>query len=434
MKKLYRVLSFSLIIMGIGTQAQVKYNLFTTFGSAINDINDVGIAITRSKYYNYNTDTWTNKEIQSQGLVSINNNGDVAGQMYYDENAFTFQPAYLQNGIWKPIGWFPESVPGTSGFTTCRISNNSKFVTGQMSKEVNNVSKYGIFYYKTETSSLEEIFDDSYVALAGYSVNNNGIISGWADNQLNGSTNRIPAYITPDHQIHLIYDPTIPSQAGGANDINDSNFMVGELQQAPFTYDINTGTLTRFEIPEGYWNANFVSVSENNIAIGYAQYLDSGGNPVRDAIIYHPSLGSQPVFLKDLLAQHGININTSDGLMGTGYSISPNGRYVGGWIGSYIFGYGWLVDLDTAVLNTKDINKESNISVYPNPVKDIIHVKSDNKIDNIQIFDLSGKRLKTFDSFINQEAKMDLSSLILGTYIMTITGKGKSQTTKIIKE
>lgn len=63
--------------------------------------------------------------------------------------------------------------------------------------------------------------------------------------------------------------------------------MVGDFDLQPFIYDLATNTFTRYENPGGTDSAAFTSISENGVAVGFADT----DFQVRDAIIYHPSQG-----------------------------------------------------------------------------------------------------------------------------------------------
>jgi hypothetical protein len=256
-------------------------------------------------------------------MVSINNNGDVAGSMFLDEPNFILQPGYKRDGVWNPIGWFPASNPTESSFSTFSISPNGVWVTGQMSI---GCCDFGTFKYNTETGVLTEIFDPAYVAVAGYVITNDGTIGGWADDEgLGGGTRRIPVYITPDLEI-IPVGTTLPQFSTNAvNDINASSLMVGDFDNQPFIYDRGTDEFTTFDIPFGYIAATFTSVSNTGVAVGYAQKFGEFGSLLRDAIIYHPALGSQPRFLRDVLLINGLDVNAPNDRMGTAIAISLTG-------------------------------------------------------------------------------------------------------------
>lgn len=82
-------------------------------------------------------------------------------------------------------------------------------------------------------------------------------------------------------------------------------------------------------------------------------------------------------------------------------------------------------------LGTKDLNAAiSKLSVYPNPTKGEINIKSDKKIKSSEILDFSGKSILKSSS-----AKADISSLPKGNYMIQVEfTDGSSISEKIIKE
>lgn len=344
------LLAFATLLLGFqSANAQIEYYLSPQFATRFNDVNDNGTGVSSGQYFDWTTQTWSPIEAEAAELVSINNNGDVAGSMFLDEEAFIFQPAFKKNNVWTPIGWFPQSIPAESSYSVFSISPNGVWVTGQMSI---GCCEFGTFKYNTETNELTAIFEEGYEAIAGYVITNDGTIGGWVDDgQSSSGTLRMPAYITPELEIILV--GALPAfNVNAVNDINDSFTMVGDHDGAPFIYDLNTDVFTSFDVPLGYFSAVFTSISNNGVAVGFAQYLGQGGNPVRDAIIYHPDLGSQPLFIKDILQnQAGIAIGTDDGLLGTAIAISPDGNYVCGWVNmAPFFAPGWMVHFDDLLL------------------------------------------------------------------------------------
>lgn len=82
-------------------------------------------------------------------------------------------------------------------------------------------------------------------------------------------------------------------------------------------------------------------------------------------------------------------------------------------------------------LGVKDIKTKVAESVfYPNPAKDFVLIKSEEKINKVEVFDNSGKKINV--NFTDN--KVDIRELPSGSYIINAeTGKGKV-TGKIIKE
>ena len=87
---------------------------------------------------------------------------------------------------------------------------------------------------------------------------------------------------------------------------------------------------------------------------------------------------------------------------------------------------------DTVLGNVEVINS-SKVVIYPNPVKDSFSLKLDNstKVTQIELFDLTGKSIKTFG---NKTTDLSISHLLKGIYVLKIqTLGGKSFTKKLIK-
>jgi hypothetical protein len=82
-------------------------------------------------------------------------------------------------------------------------------------------------------------------------------------------------------------------------------------------------------------------------------------------------------------------------------------------------------------LSTDNIEFKDEIIIYPNPVKDILHFKTEKDIFKLEILDLTG-RLLSSDSI--SENKIDLSELIKGNYILKIYTENGIMNYKIIKE
>ena len=75
-------------------------------------------------------------------------------------------------------------------------------------------------------------------------------------------------------------------------------------------------------------------------------------------------------------------------------------------------------------------NIKNNISIYPNPAKDVVFVKSETAITKIELYDFSGKKIKESAS-----KEMNISSLKRGNYLLKIMYKdGDIQMKNLIKE
>jgi uncharacterized repeat protein (TIGR01451 family) len=82
-------------------------------------------------------------------------------------------------------------------------------------------------------------------------------------------------------------------------------------------------------------------------------------------------------------------------------------------------------------LGTTEINNDKSLfSIYPNPVKDVLFIKSKEKVVKVEIFDLSGRILNSASATDNS---INVSELAKGNYIIKLFTKDKSVTQKFIK-
>lgn len=98
--------------------------------------------------------------------------------------------------------------------------------------------------------------------------------------------------------------------------------------------------------------------------------------------------------------------------------------------------------LGIAYIDNININSETVMSVketgfnkkeiilYPNPVVDFIHINSSNKIKNIKVYDLVGKKI---DVTLN-DGKVDVRNLQFGEYLLNIETEKENFTEKFIKK
>jgi hypothetical protein len=82
-------------------------------------------------------------------------------------------------------------------------------------------------------------------------------------------------------------------------------------------------------------------------------------------------------------------------------------------------------------LGLQENDKFDNIIVYPNPVKEILNFKTENKIFKIEFYDIAG-RIISSNSI--SENKINLSELKTGSYILKLYTEKGIMNTKIIKE
>ncbi|PWN60924.1 hypothetical protein C1634_012705 [Chryseobacterium viscerum] len=117
--------------------------------------------------------------------------------------------------------------------------------------------------------------------------------------------------------------------------------------------------------------------------------------------------------------------------------ISLTGQTPGNTLYISVWKYGSSTDngefqvsaYDNTALSTHEIvNNKNNITVYPNPFSDILHISDISKIKSIVVIDALGKQVKTIEKPSSQLYLNDLKS---GLYLITL--KMMDGTTKTIK-
>lgn len=99
----------------------------------------------------------------------------------------------------------------------------------------------------------------------------------------------------------------------------------------------------------------------------------------------------------------------------------------------------WSIGTDDYVFNflctslaVNDV-KNNSVSVYPNPVKDILTINSKKTIENVQVYNLAGQKMQVSSKVIN--GKLDMSKMAPGVYIIsTILEDGTNESFKVIKK
>jgi len=84
-------------------------------------------------------------------------------------------------------------------------------------------------------------------------------------------------------------------------------------------------------------------------------------------------------------------------------------------------------------LSTADFDQQTKIEVYPNPVKDKLWFDNPNQIhiDKAEVYDMTGKRVKSFSS---SDEAINLESLEQGVYFVKVKSKNSTKTFKVMKK
>ncbi|MEH6764416.1 MAG: T9SS type A sorting domain-containing protein [Aequorivita antarctica] len=89
------------------------------------------------------------------------------------------------------------------------------------------------------------------------------------------------------------------------------------------------------------------------------------------------------------------------------------------------------VVLYNGVIGTEDFSADK-FSVYPNPVKDMLNIKSSTSVDNVTVYDLLGKVVLQENPGTISPA-INMSNLASGSYLVKVTIGNSSKTVKVLK-
>ncbi|RZJ71874.1 MAG: T9SS type A sorting domain-containing protein, partial [Flavobacterium sp.] len=102
------------------------------------------------------------------------------------------------------------------------------------------------------------------------------------------------------------------------------------------------------------------------------------------------------------------------------------------------FDYNFPIETNEAntvfeVLSTSDFEKDNSVTVYPNPSKGFVIIKSENNVRSVQVFDIQGRLLQTV--IANEtDITLDMTSQQSGIYFIKIKTDKGVKVEKLIKE
>ena len=85
-----------------------------------------------------------------------------------------------------------------------------------------------------------------------------------------------------------------------------------------------------------------------------------------------------------------------------------------------------------AVAGIKDV-KATTIKFYPNPVTDILSVTAKDVIDNVSVYDLTGRQVLSSIAS-TPTVKLYMDNYPAGTYLVKVTTGGKTESMQVIKQ
>ncbi|WP_159801065.1 T9SS type A sorting domain-containing protein [Flavobacterium sp. MK4S-17] len=160
------------------------------------------------------------------------------------------------------------------------------------------------------------------------------------------------------------------------------------------------------------WNSNFGT--------------DGGNNIDADPMFNNIQLGDYSLQYGSPGIEAG-NVSYYPGLF-TDTDLAGNARFDNATIDIGAYEYQFNMGIDE-----NKINKNSLV-IYPNPVKDIMNIKTDTEIQAIEIYNTLGQLIKHFDLHSLQETVVNIKDLQSGNYLITVITDNGKITKQIIKQ
>jgi uncharacterized membrane protein len=219
---------------------------------------------------------------------------------------------------------------------------------------------------------------------------------------------------------------------GEAGDVSaDGNTIIGSGMPNPYVWNATSGLIyITHPNSSAFFRGGATGISANGGTVtGF--FRPFPGPPMAgEGFIWTAATGR--VNLNDYAA--GLGIATNGVTMSLPLAMSQDGKKIAGvGINSTSQIVAFYLDLTQYLAADEIIKNENKVSVYPNPVKDIIYITGKEKIEKAEIYNMVGQKVKTFSSV---ESQIDVSSLSKGNYVLQLLFvRGEvSQNFKFIKQ
>ena len=83
-----------------------------------------------------------------------------------------------------------------------------------------------------------------------------------------------------------------------------------------------------------------------------------------------------------------------------------------------------------ATMAVGEVENQTKIKVYPNPVNDVLTISSDKKVSHISVYNVGGQLIQE----ANNANMINLTKLSSGVYFVKTIVEGKTEMTKVIKK
>lgn len=176
-------------------------------------------------------------------------------------------------------------------------------------------------------------------------------------------------------------------------------------------FTVNTTSLTPNATSTIAWTVSGTTASPYNVANVKIDYTTDNGTTWNNLAASVPNSGTANVFIPGTLSGKTIYIRVSA-------------------IGNVFYAVNKAVVSGTAPLVAK-IESPKSVQIYPNPVDDIVNVLNVSPESSYEIFNSPGQLISKGKI---GDGKINVSTLVKGVYLITITGNEINMTTKFVKK
>ncbi|MGE0562359.1 MAG: LamG-like jellyroll fold domain-containing protein [Flavobacteriales bacterium] len=240
--------------------------------------------------------------------------------------------------------------------------------------------------------------------------------------------------------VNSTYQMIIMKQADSGCGANDRQYML-RLNSNNKLDIAGAGTLSPSNAVSFEGNTTIVAGQWYHIVLTYDASISTGGGGNKFSIYLD---NVQETLTQNSTAGLGINNGILDGNAHIGIgaylnaagTICLNTQRLDAYFDD-LFVYNKILtpaeisDLYNGTVGIEQANTKNNMSIYPNPVKNMLHIATEEKVSKLSIYNISGSLIRSYDNIDNT---IDVSNLTKGMYILVVQSeKGISQN-KFIKE
>jgi len=177
---------------------------------------------------------------------------------------------------------------------------------------------------------------------------------------------------------------------------------------------------------------NSITIESLNLSnLQGLEYVDLGNVYINSLILDNPNFDFEDLSLNlfiDYDLTHNFCIQVNDPV-----AASNNNFPYNTWTINYNDFYTYYSFTSNCTLSTNDFEDLYSISVFPNPVQDHLYLENPKqiKINEIGIFNIEGKLVKTFSQIKNG---INIENLTPGVYFARVKSQKTTETFKILKQ